>query len=264
MTSKILSYAGVKPPAFLIVERVEFSVLPEVQVNQLDVPLKNGSYFINKKHGVRTFTVECVINSNNKDGVMYDADQLAEWLNYNSPQPLVFRDKPDIAYYCIVNNSIDITSFSNSGRGQIQFLALDPYGHGNERIYQFFPTSSVPYGFMNNGNTDTYPRMEFEFTEDSTEFSIISGDEFLYFGSPVEAGVNESVDANPLVMNEEFASLDGWSTAISVEDGNVDGSFRSNGWSISLVDDFDDSLYNRYVGPSLIKALPYPVQDFKS
>ena len=118
MTSQILSYAGVKPPAFLIVEKIQFSVLPVSDIKQLDIPMKNGSYFVNQRHGVRMFTAEFVIKSDSKNGVMYDADTLATWLFHQSPQPIVFRDKPNIAYNVIVDNSIDISTFSNLVEGK--------------------------------------------------------------------------------------------------------------------------------------------------
>ena len=122
MTNNIIqSYAGVEPPAFLIVEKVQFSVLPSSDIQQLDVLIRNGSYFFSQTHGARTFTAEIIIKSDSRNGVMYDSDELASWLFHDSPQPLIFRDKPNISYYAIVDNNIDIASFSNSGRGKFHF-----------------------------------------------------------------------------------------------------------------------------------------------
>ena len=91
MASAIQSYAGVPTPAFLHVEKVQFSVLPQSEIKQLSIPMKSGAYFVNKKHGVRTFSVEFTIVSDSPNDVMYRADDLATWLNYDEPQELIFK-----------------------------------------------------------------------------------------------------------------------------------------------------------------------------
>ena len=212
MTSQILSFAGVPTPAFLIIEKIQFSVLPASDIKQLDIPMKNGSYFVNKRHGVRMFTAEFVIKSDSKNGVMYDSDTLATWLFHQSPQPIIFRDKPNISYNVIVDNSVDISTFANSGRGQISFLALDPYGIGQEKNYQFMPTDEAPFGFINEGNAITYPKIEVEFSQDTTELAIVANnDEMLYFGNPVQIDTQVAVDSNPIIFNEDFSTMSGWS-----------------------------------------------------
>ena len=64
-----------------------------------------------------------------------------------------------------------------------------------------------------------------------------------------------------MVFNEEFSNLNGWTQAVSVVDGTIaGGGFVSNGWSIS-VQDFGEG--TGWHGSSMIKSLPYELQDFK-
>lgn len=262
MASAIKSYAGVNTPAFLIVEKISFEVLPPSTIKSLDIPLRTGSYFINKDLGIRTFSVDFSIKADTSGNVMYYADDLAEWLNYDEPQPLIFRDKPDQTYYAIVSGNSDLTKFSKTGKGKIDFVCLDPHAYGVEKAYSFNPTNTDPIMVTNNGNTKTFPIFDMTFTQDVTEFSIISDNDSLSFGQPLDVTSQTAADLEPKIINDTGASTAGWSNGITVDGGQVTGTLTSNGYSFSQASKDYGSGSGIWHGGSLIKSVGKEVQDF--
>jgi predicted phage tail component-like protein len=261
MSSVIKSFAGVITPAFFLVEKVTFSVLPPSQITQLDIPLTSGAYFINQKHGVRTFAVDYTIKAANSSSVMYAADDLAVWLNHKTPQPLVFRDKPDQTYYAIVDGATDLSKFGQSGKGQLTFVCLDPHAYGLERTYSFNPLTTDPIIVFNNGNQKTGSEMEMTFTKNVTDFAIVTDTDMLYFGEPFDATVKTPTNLKPRVLSDGLDSTSGWTEGITVDGGVVAGTLVSNGYSFSQFEK-NYGVGSGWHGGSMIKSLGKQVQDF--
>ena len=79
------------------------------------------------------------------------------------------------------------------------------------------PTDEAPYGFINEGNATTYPKIELEFSQDTTELAIVANnDEMLYFGNPVQIDTQVAVDSNPIIFNEDFSTMSGWSNSVQL------------------------------------------------
>lgn len=263
MASLIQSYGGVNTPSFLIIEKVSFQVLPASQVKQLEIPIKSGAYFINKKHGVRTFTASFSIKASDSNSVMYYADDLAEWINYDEPQPLIFRDKPDQIYHAIIEGSVDITKFGKTGRGQIIFLCLDPHGYGTEKTYSFNPTDTDPIILVNGGNQKTAPVMSMEFKKNVTDFAIVSDNNMLYFGEPFDVSQNTAVDLNPQPLSLSGLTTTGWTAGLTVDNGTIiPNILASNGYSIGPYTPSGYGTSSGLHGGSLIHTVGKQVQDF--
>ncbi|MDO7487049.1 phage tail family protein [Peribacillus frigoritolerans] len=260
MASIIQSYAGVTTPAFLIVERVSFQVLPQSQIKTLNTPFKSGEYYINKEYGVRTFTADVAIKTSSGQSVMDYADDLAEWLHHEEPMELIFRDKPSITYYAQVDNSIDIQKFGNSGRGQITFVCYDPHGYGAERTFAFSPLNTDPINITNGGNTKAHPVMSMEFAKNVTDFAIMSDNNMLYFGEPFDQSIHTPADLNPRIFNDNMSTLTGWTAGVTVDDGVVAGTLYSTGQTFKQNGSYGTG--TKWHGGSLMKSLPREVQDF--
>ena len=257
-----INFNGKNIPSFVKVNNIVNSILPSISQTTMKINNKAGMVDFGNEIGTRSIQVMITIIADSITDLREKVRILANWLYYEEAKKLYILEEPSIYYMAKFTGDSFLNEILSIGQGTLTFICNDPFGFGEEKTYSFFPTSSVPYGFLNNGNTETYPKIEFDFMKDSTELSIISSDEHLYFGNPIEAGISIPTDQNPMIFNEEFSNLNGWTQGISVEDGAVAGNFISNGWSISM-EDFDGSAYPRFVGPSMIKSLPYPVQDFK-
>jgi predicted phage tail component-like protein len=227
----------------------------------MDIPMNSGAYFVNKKLGVRTFTADFSIKAEDKESVMYRADDLAEWLHYDEPQPLIFRDKPDIHYMAIVDGTADITKFSRSGKGQITFLCLDPHGYGTERTYAFNPTNTDPIVVTNGGNKETAPILKMEITQNVTDFAILTDNEMLYFGEPFDSTTKTASDLNPRILSDACTTTNGWTQGLTVDGGTVAGTLVSSGDTFSQFEK-NYGTGSNWHGGSLIKDLGHPVQDF--
>ncbi|MGG1916053.1 distal tail protein Dit [Priestia megaterium] len=260
MASAIKSYAGVDTPAFFIVEKISFEVLPPSTIKSMDIPRKSGAYFINKNLGIRTFSVEFSIKADTAGNVMYYADDLAEWLNYDEPQPLIFRDKPDQTYYAIVSGNSDLTKFSSTGKGKIDFVCLDPHAYGIEKEYSFAPQNTDPIMVTNNGNTPAYPILQMQFTKNLADFSVMTDNDALIFGD-FDATTQTAADLKPLYIDDTGASTSGWTNGVSVDGGVVTGTLTSNGYSFQQGSK-DYGTGTNWHGGSLIKSLGKQVQDF--
>lgn len=268
MSSQIKSFGGVQVPSFVIVEKVGFSVLPESQARTLEVPMKSGAYFINKKYGIRTFTVDIAIKADSSGKLMFRADDFATWLNHSQPQELIFRDKPNIKYFAVVSNAVDLSKFGRIGKGTITFICYDPFGHGTERTYEFNPTDTEPKLFINSGNAETAPLLEMTFKENVSEFGIVGGDRSLYFGSPVDVTTQTPKNLNPKLINDNFQQSTGWTQGESIEDGQIYGTLYSNGQSIRQSQgsdgqyDYGTGILNKWHGGTLSKSIGKQISDY--
>lgn len=261
MSSIIQSFGGVPTPSFLIVNDVQFQTLPASQVHTLDVPMKSGSYFVNKKFGIRTFSVDCTIIAPDPNQVMYYTDDLAAWLHHKEPQQLVFRDKPDIYYMAIVDGSIDIDKFGKTGKGTISFVCFDPHGFGQERDYIFNPTTDEPIMVTNGGNMNVKPSLKMEFTADVTDFAIATNEDVLYFGNPFDTTSKTATNLKPRRFDDLGQTTNGWTQGLAVDGGVVRGTLYSNGNSFQQLDK-DYGTAASWHGGAMIKSIGAGITDY--
>ncbi|WP_425203977.1 distal tail protein Dit [Priestia megaterium] len=267
MNSLIKSFAGLSCPAFLIVQDIKTELLPPISVSTLDLPKKDGQYYVNSKFGIRTFDVEIAFLTPKKEDVLYYADDLAEWLYYDEPQKLIFRDKPDIYYMAKVVGNTELEKVYRSGKATIQFVCYDPHGYSvNEKAYTFNPTSTDPVPVINNGNMEASPTINVTFTKNVTDFAIVTDKDTLYFGEPFDSTIQKAVDLQPKLINDTGASTTGWQTGLAVDGGDVAGTIISNG-GFSFMQGVTDGKRDygtgtKWHGGAIVKSVGAQVQDF--
>jgi predicted phage tail component-like protein len=259
MEQLVKSFGGVATPSFLIIENISFPVLSQADIKQMNIPMRDGAVFINRTEGIKAFTVNFAIKAASSSDVMYQADELAEWLFYKEPQPLVFRDKPNVEYMCMVDGSVDVGKFANIGRGTLTFICFDGYGLGLERTYSFSPATTEPVYIVNNGNRTTAPKMQIEFQQDVSEFSIVSDNNALIFGS---TDVTKTpVNLNPKIWSDDMSSTNGWTNGFSVDRGTVTGTLSSTGQNF-VQTDANFGTGSDWHGGAMIRTIGKELQDF--
>lgn len=256
----IVSYGGVKAPSFFVPEKINTEILPSTANKSLEVPMKSGAFFVNKKYGIRTFTVPYTIEAPTDAEVMPYADQLAKWLDYNEPQKLVLGDSPDRYYMAIINGETDFERTTILGKGTLEFVCFDPHAYGEEQEVTLIPQNEEPVSVINDGNMETSPKIEMTFTKNVTDFSIMTPDDALIFGD-FDPTTQTAVNLKPLVVNETGASINLWTNGLSVDGGVVAGEMRANGYSFQQKDK-DYGTGAKWHGSSLIRSLNKEVQDF--
>lgn len=248
-------------PAYVKVNDVKVSVLPPVTQTTIKVNGKAGSHDFGNQIGERTILVAISIIADSPSDLKDKIREFGQWLYYEEAKELVILDESDKYYMAKFTGDSSFDEILKVGKGVISFTCHDPYVYGNEKVYTFNPTDSIPYPFNNSGGTTAYPKMKFEFTQDTSEFSIITDDEFLLFGKPTDIEKQVTKDTTPIVMYEDLSTLNGWTTAGQIEGGLVTSSFTTNGYSVS-VKDFGENP-NGWKGASMVKAMPKELQDFK-
>ena len=264
----MLKFNGIEIPSFVKVNDIKNSLLPNISQSTMKINNKAGLIDYGNEIGVRNIEVAITIIASNITDLRAKVRELAEWLYYEEAKKLVILEEENVYYNAKFTGDSVLSEILSIGKCVLIFTCNDPFAYNTvERNYQFMPTENAPYGFENNGNTETYPRIEFDFVENATEFSIVTNDEYLYFGNPIQVGVQEPIDANPLVLAEPFSTIpsaNGWTSGVSLIDGGViDKQFSSNGWSISVADWGDGQGYTGWHGASSIKSLPYELDQFK-
>lgn len=258
--SLIQSFAGLSCPAFLIVHSIKPEVLPPINVNSIEMPNIDGTYYVNYKYGVRTFDVEATILAPKKKDVLAYADQLATWLHYDEPQKLVLKDKPHQYYLAKVVGSTDLEKKFRTGKVSFQFICYDPHAYGEEQEVTLIPQNEEPVSVINDGNMEASPKIEMTFTKNVTDFSIMTPNDAIIFGD-FDPTTQTAVNLKPLVVNETGASINLWTNGLSVDGGNVAGEMRANGYSFQQKDK-DYGTGSKWHGASLIRSLNKEVQDF--
>jgi len=260
----ILSYGGVKAPSFFVPEKINTELLPSTANKSLEVPMKSGAYFVNKKYGIRTFTIPYTIEAPTDAEVMPYADQLAEWLDYDEPQKLVLGDSPDRYYMAIINSETDFERTTLLGKGTLEFVCFDPHAYGETKALAFTQTGINPFATYNAGNKSTAPIIEMTFTKNVEDFAILADNEALVFGD-FDPSTQTSGEFKPLIINDTGSNTDLWTAGSSVDGGQVMGVLSSNGYSIGQGGTPTDygTLSGLWHGGSLIKSLNKTVQDFE-
>jgi predicted phage tail component-like protein len=259
----MLNFGGVDIPPFVKVKRVGFSILPPITNNLVTIKGRAGAYNFGKDVGVRKISVDIAIVTPNPNEVMRYATELAEWLFHEDEQPLIIADEPNVIYYATVDGDTDIEEILNVGEGTIEFICTRPYKYSNviKQVISSPQSTDEIVTVSNEGSVDTYPEIELTFRQDASSIAVISSDKFVLVGEE-ETAEKTAEDLNPLALFDPMSSLDGWTSAISVDGGVIAGDFATNGYSFSVSGgDFGSGTY--WHGPSRIKTLSRILKDFQ-
>lgn len=224
----------------------------------LEINGRKGAILASTTLGVRELRVPVLIECNNNQELHLLEEDLSEWLITDQPCPLIFHDEPDRVYYAVVSGELNFKSLVTAGEGEITFICPDPHKYSaQEKIYPFPPTNEELFYVENLGGTETYPKITLEFTENIANFAIMKDEDFLMFGTGDVDKV--PMDPRPVILREDFSTLNGWTAASSVDEGTITGSFASNGSAIR------PSIWGTgagWHGPSLVKGLTKQLQNF--
>ncbi|MBD1372495.1 phage tail family protein [Hazenella sp. IB182357] len=258
-----IKFNDVVIPDFVIVNAVKTTSIPPISQKVITVPGKAGSYDFGNTLDNREITVDYTIVSKSSRDLRQKTRELANWLYYEEAKKLVLLDEPDKYYLCKLSGSTDLEEVAHIGQGSLTFVCTDPFSYGEETTIQLNPADENPIEVENDGGITASPIIEMTFTEDTTEFGILSGDEFMYFGKPAPVG-RVITPKRSLVLNDDCSSISNWTTGSYADGAIIQGSFRSDGEKM-LVDKFDTTENQiGWHGPALVKTLDNneTIQDF--
>jgi predicted phage tail component-like protein len=261
----IESFAGVKPPAALIIEKVEFDALPSATITTKDIPMQDGTNFVDKRYNPRTVTATVTFKGTSKANVLEEAnDELVRWLDYREPQPLKLRDLPNRTYMAVHEGSTPLERIESFARTTLTFTIHKVTGASDEpKTYALQPETTA---IVNEGTADAFPIISFKLKKDTTYFFVTGSEQTIFFGQPHDPTETTVFDAEPIIFNDDSFDVTNWAQAtnLSVDGGEVLGTITSNGYSFQQQNQDYGTLLNKWHGGSVVRSLGKEVQDFEA
>ncbi|MDS9997136.1 distal tail protein Dit [Bacillus atrophaeus] len=254
-------------PSFVRVINVNHSILPPVSQNTLAVGGKAGVYDYGNTLGSREISIDVIIVSPEENVLPSLLEELSAWLYYEEEKELILGDNPNRYYKAKFTGDSDIKESFLYGEGTLTFTCSDPYIYGLERQY-LIPAdyNGDVLGLTNTGNAETFPQLRFEMTQDVTDFSIVAGEDFIDFGSPlsVDADANTKVDAGGWALKDWLKSLNGWSVPASQYGGVITGSMEVYSNVEIRQAGLDYGTASAWHGAAVVKPLAQSVTNFEA
>ncbi|RST59716.1 phage tail family protein [Siminovitchia terrae] len=261
MSKKSFSFNGIRKPWLHMTRGRNKPLFVPIQRNILKVPGMAGAYLQSSEIQPMEFEQPIAFIAKNDVHALQLKDELAAWLITDTPAPLEFDDEPGRTYYALVQNTIeDFERIAILRQGTIQFLCLDPYGYGPEKILTF-PTDAVKID--NKGTAEADPIFELTAKKKTTFAMISNGDEvYNLVGKPADVD-EQLVNEKTLIFDERGDTLSSWTSAGTAIDhmGKVTGKLVPDGTGI-VVESYGTPDKDQWHGPALMKEIT-PVQDFE-
>jgi predicted phage tail component-like protein len=194
----MLTYKGISLEGKLKVLSVTRSLLPSSQLKTLELDGKAGGIFISKKHGMKKIEVEVAVIGATPENLREKVRELADLLDSEQPEALVFDDEPHLTDFAILEGETDMEEQLKLGTGAITFLCPNPYSVGAERSHSFETTTFdwKVYDLVYNGTAPVYPKVTVTFNGATTYFEMWLGENFVKVEFNFQAGTVLEMDFN--------------------------------------------------------------------
>jgi predicted phage tail component-like protein len=253
-----LTFNGIELPSFAQVVKIKNPPHPPISLTTSAIAGRPGSFYFGQNLGERTIDVSVVISADTKADLPAVKRALVDWLFYDAPMPLVLPSEPDKYYMAKVSGETDLDQLMNTGRGTITFICPDPFAYSTtDKTSNFVPGN--PLTVTNDGDLEVYPQLHFEFTGSTTEFAVMTPDEYIYFGQPANVDSQTTTTKRTKVLDDPCSSVASYTAGVGVDGGTVTGTLMSDGSAIKASDYGSGSQWH---GPAGVKSLGQQIQDF--
>ncbi|MFS8629626.1 MAG: phage tail family protein, partial [Bacillales bacterium] len=249
------TFNGVKKDYLRVLVGLERPAWAPIEEEILEIPGRPGGIITKQHTTVRRLNIPVRVYKRGFDSLEELEEDLAAWLVTDEPKPLEFDHKPNRVYYAKVTGELIFTEYPQWADGVISFICPDPYKYGPE-LEAVFPSDVVT--LTNRGTVEAEPVFELTAKKKTTFALISNGEEYNMIGSPAEVE-QTIVDEKTRVLYERGDTLNTWTTTGAKVDGNVSGSFTTDGTGI-VVQSYGTG--ERWHGPALLKEIE-PIQDFE-
>lgn len=224
-----VKFNGLDMPSFVKVNKITNSVLPEISQNTVKVPGRAGMYDFGNEIGNREIELEYTIVADDEVDLRAKVREFATWLYYDEAKPFIINEEPDKTYYAKVQGTTELNETLHIGQGTVKFICYDPYAYGEEKTVNLVGTEGDVFTVTNDGDVEAYPKLRFEFTQPTTEFTVLAGDRYMYFGQPADVGTVTPAPQRTLILHDDCSSLAAWTTGSYIDGGVVAGTMISDG-----------------------------------
>lgn len=225
----VLQFNDIDLPDFVLVNKLTNSLLPEVTQKTIKVPGRWGLYDFGNEVGVREIEMEYTIVASDSVDLRAKAREFANWLYYDEAKPLIIMEEPDKTYYAKVTGNTEVDEILRLGQGTVTFICYDPFAYGDEKTIDLVGEEGETFTVSNEGDVEAYPTLHFEFNDSTTEFSILAGERYMYFGQPAIIDAGTPTPTRTRILHDDCSSLANWTMGSYVDGGVVDGEMISDG-----------------------------------
>lgn len=108
---------------------VRRSILPPSQIVTLEVPGRDGAFYLRSEYGIKTFQVDILIKKQTTLEALQEKSSLIAYYldSSNGLGALIFDDEPNQSYEAIISGDTDTSQIVRFRRGTITFIAPLPF-----------------------------------------------------------------------------------------------------------------------------------------
>lgn len=260
----MIKFNNIELPNYATINDIRQTVLPQISQNTLKINGRPGLIDFGNEIGERTIVIDFTLKAASLLLLQEKIRDFAKWLYYEDEKTLSLSLESDKYYLAKATEQTDFTISKEryEGTTTVTFVCYDPFYYGNT-INSEFEAGTSTITVNNTGSFDSYPDIRLNFTESTSNLQIISDDNFLLFGAKEQAGETSQIDTRPARLDEDMSTLTGWTTATNIDFGSITGALVSNGASVSpWYSGGSWGTGSDWHGPSIVKALSSPAQDF--
>lgn len=238
-----LIFNGFNFKDLLKVEKVEMSLLPQIENTSQKIPGRAGAVFRKNNLGIREIIIYCRIIKNNKQEVFDFRRRLSSLLYTERPEILRFRNEKNLYYKAILDGDIKYSTSRKSAEVILKFVAHDPFGYSDIKTIK--GTDNVVY-FNYDATYETSAALHFELTSSADTFMVqdLTSTKFVKIINNFSPGAKVKVDCinNFIEINGEKSMrlLDYKSDFIKIKKGE-------NRWAFSQRVNYEITYQERWL-----------------
>ncbi|MBE5093596.1 distal tail protein Dit [Bacillus thuringiensis] len=233
------------------------------EINELTVPHRPGSYFLNKRTPKRVLEVDFSLKGVSLFELRKRIDELNGLLNTDESVKITFTDEPDFVYFGIKESVEENLEKSNIHQATITIICSNPYKLGSTKTVEFQANErGLAANIKNKGSLESNPIIEIEVTKPSTFLDVWNGDNYFRIGWPLRMD-QVPVERNQRVMWDEMSTTIGWTDVPNAEDMVGGGAFKVDAGSRLVPVYLGETNIKGWHGCIAKKNIPQgPLQDF--
>ncbi|MGY6667007.1 distal tail protein Dit [Bacillus cereus] len=233
------------------------------EINELTVPHRPGSYFLNKRTPKRVLEVDFSLKGVSLFELRKRIDELNGLLNTDESVKITFTDEPDFVYFGIKESVEENLEKSNIHQATITIICSNPYKLGSTKTVEFQANErGLAANVQNKGSVESNPIIEIEVTKPSTFLDVWNGDNYFRIGRPLRMN-QVPVERNQRVMWDEMSTTVGWTNVPNSEDMIGGGAFKVDAGSRLVPVYLGETNIKGWHGCIAKKNIPQgPLQDF--
>ncbi|PEX05789.1 phage tail protein [Bacillus cereus] len=248
---------------FLMVNDIRGRGILSEEINELTVPHRPGSYFLDKRTPKRVLEVDFSLKGVSLFELRKRIDELNGLLNTDEPVKITFTDEPDFVYYGIKESVEENLEKSNIHQATITIICSNPFKLGPTRTVEFQTNErGLAANVQNKGSVESNPIIEIEVMKPSTFLDVWNGDNYFRIGWPLRMD-QVPVERNQRVMWDEMSTTIGWTDVPNAEDMVGGGAFKVDAGSRLVPVYLGETNIKGWHGCIAKKNIPQgPLQDF--